>query len=94
MQKWQDANPDNVVFVHCKGGKGRSGSVVSYFLLLVISNVNELMKYRYVRFCYIQEYVPVQMRHLICLDIKELILQNLAEFKVLKLLLKGGMIII
>ena len=29
MEKWHKANPSNVVLVHCKGGKGRSGSVVS-----------------------------------------------------------------
>jgi protein-tyrosine phosphatase len=30
MENWQMANPNNVILVHCKGGKGRSGSVVSY----------------------------------------------------------------
>ena len=31
-QRWMQGDPDNVVAVHCKGGKGRTGMMISAFL--------------------------------------------------------------
>jgi len=33
MKKWMDGGPKRVLVIHCKGGKGRSGSVICAWLL-------------------------------------------------------------
>ena len=33
VTEWFDANPKNVIAVHCKGGKGRTGTMISVALL-------------------------------------------------------------
>lgn len=32
MDSWMEADPANVVVVHCKGGKGRTGVVIAAYL--------------------------------------------------------------
>jgi tensin len=32
MDSWMEADPENVVVVHCKGGKGRTGVVIAAYL--------------------------------------------------------------
>jgi PTEN phosphatase family protein len=45
MEQWHNASPNNVVLVHCKGGKGRSGSVICAYLLYsgVCSSADEAL---------------------------------------------------
>ena len=33
MKEWMEADEANVVVVHCKGGKGRTGTVISAWLV-------------------------------------------------------------
>ncbi|XP_065178138.1 phosphatidylinositol 3,4,5-trisphosphate 3-phosphatase TPTE2-like [Sycon ciliatum] len=33
VHRWMEAHPDNVIAVHCKGGKGRTGTVVCCWLM-------------------------------------------------------------
>ena len=30
---WMDADPENVIAVHCKGGKGRTGTIICVWLI-------------------------------------------------------------
>lgn len=30
---WMDADPDNIIAVHCKGGKGRTGTIICTWLI-------------------------------------------------------------
>ncbi len=32
MKSWLDSDPQHVVVVHCKGGKGRTGCVIAAFM--------------------------------------------------------------
>lgn len=32
MKSWLDSDPQHVVVVHCKGGKGRTGCVIASFM--------------------------------------------------------------
>ena len=30
---WMDADPENIIAVHCKGGKGRTGTIICTWLI-------------------------------------------------------------
>ena len=33
VREWLDADPENVIAVHCKGGKGRTGTMICVWLV-------------------------------------------------------------
>jgi phosphatidylinositol-3,4,5-trisphosphate 3-phosphatase/dual-specificity protein phosphatase PTEN len=47
VDKWLSDSPDNVVAIHCKAGKGRTGLIVSSYLLYseFSSSATEALKY-------------------------------------------------
>ena len=33
VREWMSAHPDNIIAVHCKGGKGRTGTMICVWLI-------------------------------------------------------------
>ena len=61
MKSWLDTDPQHVVVVHCKGGKGRTGCVIAAFM-----NYSEICQ-RYIHTCMMMMYMwVVWMCHLVC----------------------------
>lgn len=53
MKSWLDTDPQHVVVVHCKGGKGRTGCVIAAFM-----NYSEICQ-RYIHTCMMIMYMCV-----------------------------------